>query len=177
LSNNISTPEALEARISKTSKEMFDALGVMNSVEVEARYEIAIDEYVMRIQIESRTLGDIARNHVTPTAIKYQNTLIENVTGLKTIFGTSFKSLAKEQLEIIEEISKRIAAINSGVTKMTNERKKANAIESSVKRAEAYCKNVWPWLDEIRYHCDKLELLVDDEIWPLTKYRELLFTR
>ena len=177
LSNNTSTPEALKERISKTSLQLFNNLGVMNTIEVEARYEIAIEEYVMRLQIESRTLGDIARNHVIPTAIKYQNILIENVTGLKTIFGATFKTLAKQQLELIKDISIRVEAINSGVTKMTDARKKANVIESSSKRADEYCKKVLPWLNEIRYHCDKLELLIDDEIWPLTKYRELLFTK
>jgi len=177
LSNHRTTPEALKARISKKTISLFEELDVMNKVEVEARYEIEVEEYAMHIQIEGRVLGDIARNHVVPTAVKYQNILIENVKGLKDIYGDDFKTYAKEQLELIQDISKRIEAINSGVTKMTNERKKANKIEDSEKRAAIYCNKVKPFFEEIRYHCDKLELLIDDELWPLTKYRELLFTK
>jgi glutamine synthetase len=177
LSNNKTTPDALKARVSKKTISLFEELGVMNKVEIEARYEIEIEEYALRIQIEGRVLGDIARNHVVPTAVKYQNILIENVRGLKEIFGNDFKKYAKEQLALIQEISGHIEAINSGVTKMTNERKKANSIEDSVKRADVYCNKVKPLFDVIRYSCDKLELLIDDELWPLTKYRELLFTK
>ena len=149
----------------------------MNKVEVESRYEIEMEEYVLRIQIEGRVLGDIARNHVVPTAVKYQNTLIENVKGLKEIYGADFKKMAKEQLILIEEISSHIEGINSEVTKMTNQRRKANTIDNIEKKADVYCNKVKPLFDKIRYHSDKLELLIDDEIWPLTKYRELLFTK
>ncbi|MFT4612203.1 MAG: glutamine synthetase [Glaciecola sp.] len=176
LSNNKTTPEALKAKVSKKAISLFEDLGVMNKVESEARYEIEVEEYALRIQIEGRVLGDIARNHVVPTAVKYQNILIENVKGLKEIYGASFKKLAKEQLNLIEQISSHIEGINSNVTKMTDERKKANAIENLEKKAEVYCNKVKPLFEDIRYHCDKLELLVDDELWPLTKYRELLFT-
>ncbi len=177
LSNNKTTPEALKARVSKKTISLFEELGVMNKIEIEARYEIEVEEYALHIQIEGRVLGDIARNHIVPTAVRYQNILIENVRGLKEIYGAGFKKLAKEQLNLIEEISNHIEAINSNVTKMTNERKKANKIEDSVKRSEVYCNKVKPLFDDIRYHCDKLELLIDDELWPLTKYRELLFTK
>lgn len=177
LSNNKTTPEALKAKVAKKAIKLFEDLGVMNKVESEARYEIEMEEYVMRIQIEGRVLGDIARNHIVPTAVRYQNILIKNVKGLKEIYGNNFKKLAQEQLNLIEEISGHIASINSNVTKMTNERKKANAIENIDKKADAYCFKVKPLFDDIRYHCDKLELLVDDELWPLTKYRELLFTK
>ena len=176
LSNNKTTPEALKAKVSKKAISLFEELGVMNKVESEARYEIEVEEYALRIQIEGRVLGDIARNHVVPTAVKYQNILIENVKGLKEIYGTSFKKLAKEQLNLIEDISSHIAGINSNVTKMTDERKKANTIKDLEKKAVVYCDKVKPLFEDIRYHCDKLELLVDDELWPLTKYRELLFT-
>jgi len=177
LSNNKTTPEALKARMTKKNISLFEELGVMNKVEIEARYEIEVEEYALRIQIEGRVLGDIARNHVVPTAVRYQNRLIENVRGLKDIYGKDFKKYAKEQMVLIQEISGHIEAINSGVTKMTNERKKANTIEDSEKRAETYCHKVKPLFDVIRYSCDKLELLIDDELWPLTKYRELLFTK
>ncbi len=177
LSNNKTTPEALQVKVAEKTVKLFEELGVMNKIESEARYEIEMEEYVMRIQIEGRVLGDIARNHVVPTAVRYQNMLIENVRGLKEIYDKDFKSFAKEQLNLIEEISGHIEGINANVTKMINARKKANAIDRIDKRAEAYCNKVKSEFDAIRYHCDKLELLVDDEIWPLTKYRELLFTR
>ena len=177
LSNNKTTPEALKAKVSKKAISLFGDLGIMNKVEVESRYEIEMEEYVLRIQIEGRVLGDIARNHIVPTAVRYQNVLIENVSGLKEIYGAGFKKLAKQQMMLIEEISGHIEAINSNVTSMTNERKKANAIDNIEKKADAYCNKVKPIFDKIRYHSDKLELLVDDEIWPLVKYRELLFTK
>lgn len=177
LSNNKTTPEALKAQVSKRTIALYEELGIMSKVEIEARHEIEVEEYAMRIQIEGRVLGDIARNHVIPTAIKYQNVLIENVQGLKDIYGNKFKDFAGEQMELIEAISGHIAKINKGITDMINARKKANKIDNTEKKALDYCNNVKPYFDEIRYHCDKLELLVDDELWPLTKYRELLFTR
>lgn len=176
LSNHKTTPEALKANISKKFIKLYENLGVMNKVEIEARHEIQIEEYALRIQIEGRLLGDIARNHIIPTAIRYQNILIKNVTGLKTIYGDDFKTYSEEQLTIIEEISEHIKKINKGITEMIEERKKANKQEAE-ERADTYCNNVKPYFDVIRYHCDKLELLVDDELWPLTKYRELLFTK
>jgi glutamine synthetase len=177
LSNNKTTPEALKAKISKKTIDLFEEMEVMSKVEMEARYEIELEDYTNHIQIESRVLGDIARNHIVPTAVRYQNILIDNVRGLKDIFEDNYKKLAKEQLVLIEEISTHIESINANVTKMTNERKKANGLQDIEKKAHAYCFNVKPFFDEIRYHCDKLELLVDDEIWPLPKYRELMFTR
>ena len=176
LSNNKNTPDALKVKIDPKTIALYESLNVMNKVEIEARYDIEIEEYVHIIQIEGRSLGDIARNHVIPTAVKYQNILIDNVKGLKDIYGKDFKQYASEQLLLIAEISKRIEAINSGVTKMTNERKKANSIDDTTKKAKIYCSKVKPLFDDIRYHCDKLELLIDDELWPLAKYRELLFT-
>jgi glutamine synthetase len=177
LSNHKTTPEALKAKVSKKAIELFGEMGVMNHVEVELRYEIELEEYVKKIQIEGRILGDIARNHVVPTAIRYQNVLIENVKGLKEIFGASFEKIAKEQISLIKEISEHIEGINTKVEAMTEERKKANALTDTEKMAAAYCDKVKPYFEEIRYHADKLELLVDDELWTLTKYRELLFTK
>ncbi|MCH4551096.1 glutamine synthetase III family protein [Aestuariibaculum lutulentum] len=177
LSNNKTTPEALKAKVSDKTIKLFEEMNVMSAIETKARYEIEMEAYIMHIQIEGRVLGDIARNHIVPTAVKYQNVLIENVKGLKEIFDKKFATVSKEQINLIEEISSHIEGINSNVTKMINERKKANTVEDIQKKAMAYCNEVKPLFDEIRYHCDKLELLVDDEIWPLTKYRELLFTR
>lgn len=177
LSNHKTTPKALKAKVSKQALALFEEMGVMNHVEMEARYEIELEEYVKKIQIEGRVLGDIARNHVIPTAIRYQNTLIENVKGLKEIFGKEFETIGKEQINLIKEISSHIASINEKVEEMTEERKIANELTNIEAQADAYCEKVKPFFDVIRYHSDKLELLVDNEIWTLTKYRELLFTK
>lgn len=176
LSNHKTTPEALKVKISKKTIDLFEEMEVMNKIELEARFEIDIEEYTKRLQIESRVLGDIARNHIIPTAIIYQNTLLENTKNLKEIFGDEYKNIAKEQIELIMIISNHITEINSLSVKMIDERRKANK-HAALKCAEMYCKNVKPFLDQIRYHCDKLETMVDDNLWPLTKYRELLFTR
>jgi len=177
LSNHRTTPQALKAQVSKKTIALYKELGVMNETEIEARHEIELEEYAMRIQIEGRILGDIARNHIIPTAIRYQNILIKNVRGLKDIYAEDFARHGKEQLEIIESISAHIASINSNVNAMIEARKIANKMEDAEEKAFSYCDGVKPYFEEIRYHCDKLELLVDDEIWPLAKYRELLFTR
>jgi glutamine synthetase len=177
LSNNKTTPEALKARISKKAIVLFEEMNVMSKVETEARYEIENEEYTLRIQIESRVLGDIAGNHVIPTAVRYQNMLIKNVSGLKEIFGKDFEKYASEQILLIKKISSHIEVIHAKVDAMITARKKANVITDPVKKAQEYCNKVKPFFEEIRYHCDKLEIMVDDEIWPLTKYRELLFTR
>ncbi|WP_432671293.1 glutamine synthetase III [Flavobacterium sp. SM2513] len=177
LSNSKTTPVALKAKIDPKVIKLFGDLNIMNHIEVEARYEIELEEYTKKIQIEARVLGDIARNHIIPTAIKYQNTLIENVKGLKEIFGTEFESIAKEQIILIKKISKNIEGINSNVAAMIDQRKACNLIENPQEMAEMYCDKVKPYFEDIRNYCDKLELLVDDEIWPISKYRELLFTR
>ena len=177
LSNHKTTPAALKAKVSEKAIAVFGEMGVMNHVEVESRYEIELEDYIKKIQIEGRVLGDIARNHVIPTAIRYQNILIENVKGLKEIFGKDFEQIAKEQITLIKEISGHIEGINTKVEKMIDERKKANALTNTEEMANAYCDKVKPYFDDIRYHADKLELLVDNEIWTLTKYREMLFTK
>lgn len=177
LNNFKTTPEALKVMINKDTLALFEKHKIMNKVEVEARYEIELEEYIKKVQIEGRILGDISRNHVIPTAVSYQNKLIENVQGLKDIFGKDFEKYASEQIILIKQISEHISSIMSNVEKMTEERKKANKIDHADKRADAYCNKVKPYFDVIRYACDKLELMIDDEIWPLTKYRELLFTR
>ena len=176
LSNNKTTPEALKVKITKRVIDLFEEMEVMNKIELEARYEIELELYTKRVQIESRVLGDIARNHIVPTAIIYQNTLLENTKNIKEIFGDDFKNIAKEQIELIMIISNHITEINSLVNKMIDQRKKANKL-SGLKSSEYYCHKVKPFFEQIRYHCDKLETMVDDNLWPLTKYRELLFTK
>jgi glutamine synthetase len=176
LSHNKSTPEAMSSYLFKKSIKLFSSLKILSQREIEARYIVDLEEYTMRIQIEARTLGDISRNHIIPTAINYQNTLLENVKGLKEIYGNEFKNYAKEQMSIIERISGHVAAINSGVNSMINSRKKANEIVDCHEKAIEYSEKVLTKMDPIRYHCDKLELLVDNTLWPLAKYRELLFS-
>ena len=175
LSNHKTTPEALRENITDKAIALFEEMGVLSKVELIARYEIALEEYVKTVQIESRVLGDIARNHVVPTAVRYQNTLIENVRGLKEIFGDAYQEVASEQIGLIRHISEHIKVIHSTVEAMIEARKRANHLATFVERADVYCNELKPFFDEIRYHCDKLELMIDDELWTLTKYRELLF--
>ena len=175
LSNHKTTPEALRENITDKAIALFEGMGVLSKVELIARYEIALEEYVKTVQIESRVLGDIARNHVVPTAVRYQNTLIENVRGLKEIFGDAYQEVASEQIDLIRHISEHIKVIHSTVEAMIEARKRANHLATFVERADAYCNEVKPFFADIRYHCDKLELMIDDELWTLTKYRELLF--
>lgn len=176
--NNIkTTPHALVAFEKKEVENLYEEMGIMSRVELNARTEIAYENYKLKIQIESRIMGDLAMNTIVPTALKYQNTLIENVRGLKDIFGTSFKKSAQTQIDIITEISERVEKIQTLTSGMIDERKKANNMHNTKKEAIAYCEKVVPYFDKIRYEVDKLELLVDDELWPLPKYREMLFTR
>jgi len=137
-----------------------------------------LEMYTKKIQIESRVMVDLAFNHIIPTAIKYQSSLIENVRGLKEIMpAAEFKKSAQIQMEMITEISEHINIIKTKSDEMTEARKKANAITDVKKQAIDYCDKVKAYFDVIRYHVDKLEILVDDESWPLPKYRELLFTK
>lgn len=172
-----STPTQLMTYASTSSIALFEALAIFSKRELEARLQVDLEAYVSTLQIESRTLGDMARNHIIPTAIRYQNILIENIQGLKEIYGSNFKKYASEQLILLENISSYIAQINEGVTNMIAERKKGNQMTDFHKRAMHYESHVKPFLNSIRYHCDKLELTVEDSLWPLAKYRELLFVR
>ncbi|MGB0316816.1 MAG: glutamine synthetase III [Flavobacteriaceae bacterium] len=172
-----STPSQLTSYTQAASVELFEGLSIFSKRELEARLLVDLEAYISTIQIESRTLGDLARNHIIPTAIRYQNILIENIQGLKEIYGTGFKKYASEQLILLESISNYIAQINEGVTKMIAARKKGNQLTDFHKRALHYESEVKPFLTSIRYQCDKLELTVEDSLWPLAKYRELLFVR
>jgi len=176
-SEQVSTPKELPSYVASKAIALFEALEIFSERELTARYQVDLEAYISTVQIESRTLGDMARNHIIPTAIRYQNMLIENIRGLKEIYGTLYKEFASEQLVILEKISKYIAEINDGVTQMTNARKKANSTSDFHKKALQYAQTVKPFLTSIRYQCDKLELTVEDTLWPLAKYRELLFVR
>ena len=169
------TPEALQAYVAQKNVKLFEELNVLSERELKARLNVDLEHYTLALQIEGRTLGDLSRNHIIPTAIKYLNTLIENVKGLKEIYGDKYTQHAQEQMQLIERISNHIAEINTGVNTMIEARKKANAIEDGFEKSLAYCNTVKPYFEAIRYHCDKLELLVDNSLWPLAKYRELLF--
>lgn len=169
------TPEALQAYVAQKNVKLFEELNVLSERELKARLNVDLEHYTLALQIEGRTLGDLSRNHIIPTAIKYLNTLIENVKGLKDIYGDKYTQHAQEQMQLIERISNHIAEINTGVNTMIEARKKANAIEDGFEKSLAYCNTVKPYFEAIRYHCDKLELLVDNSLWPLAKYRELLF--
>jgi glutamine synthetase len=178
LSNIADVPEALKAFISKETKDVFGESQVLTERELEARYDIRLEIFTKRLQIEARVLGDLIRNHIIPTLIKYQNTLIENVRGLKELFPKDqYEKMSKYELETIVEISERTAIVKQDVDEMIEARKQANMIEDIREKSAVYSTKVVPYFEKIRYHVDKLELIVDDEIWPLPKYREMLFTR
>ncbi len=175
LNNFKTTPEALNAYVTEKGKQVFFNNDIYTERELEARHEIMLEDYVKKVQIEARMIGYLATNHVLPAAIEYQNVLIKNVTGLKEL-GLD-KEGYKAQLNLITVISGHIQGINDNVEAMLEARKNANNTENMHKRAEMYCHNVKTYFDKIRYHADKLELVVDDKTWPLPKYRELLFLR
>ncbi|MCK6649046.1 MAG: glutamine synthetase III [Bacteroidia bacterium] len=178
LSNIKTTPQALGAFVSKQTMELFERNNIMTHREQHARYDIYLETYTKKIQIESRVMADLALNHIIPTAIRYQGSLVQNVKGLKDILSAAdFKKAAQIQLDMISEISEHVNIIKTNVDNMTEARKKANVIGDMKKQAIDYCEKVKAYFDTIRYHVDKLELLVDDESWPLPKYRELLFTK
>jgi glutamine synthetase len=178
LKNVKDTPTALMALREKAAVDLYKKLNILNEIELEARIEIELEKYRMQIQIESRMAGEIALNQIIPTALRYQSMLLENARNMMEVLPKAAATEAtKTQIAIIEEISRRVSVIKQKVDDMISERKKANAIEDAYKSAMAYSNKVKPYLDEIRYEADKLELIVDDEMWPLPKLRELLFTR
>jgi glutamine synthetase len=178
LSNIKDTPRALDAFLSEKTKKLFRQTNVLSEKELNARYYIKQERYTKMLQIEARILGDLALNHVIPTAIKYQNLLLENVNGLKNILPEKeFKKQSAYQIELITEISEHIDSISKLVHDLIEARKKANVIEDLKLKAVEYCDHVKPYFERIRVHVDTLETLVDDELWPLPKYRELLFIR
>ena len=176
LPNVRTTPLALDAMVTDSTKKMFEDLGIYQHYELEARHEIELEKYIKKVQIESRIMGELCTSHILPSSIKYQNILINNIKGLKDI-GLPEASYAN-QLQILEKISEHIAQVADGVEKMIEARKVVNKIEGTRTKAIAYQSQVKDaYFDKIRYHVDKLELLVDDQHWLLPKYRELLFLR
>ncbi len=178
LSNVKTTPRALDFFVSGQTLGLFEGLGIMNHKEVHARHEIMLENYQKKIQIESRVLGDMAGNHIVPTALRYQSLLMQNLQGMKQVFDeATFNRLAKVPKSMIEEIAERITVIIEKREAMVEERKKANKLEDMRERAIAYCEKVLPYFEAIRYQSDKLEMLIDDEVWTLPKYREMLFMK
>jgi glutamine synthetase len=178
LSNRKDTPRALQAYHDKSIEQLFESMGVLSPRELEARREIEFDGYVLKIQIESRLMGDLVNNNIIPAVLEYQNKLIQNIQGMMAVFGDKEgKAMASTQIDILKQVNLHLTAMKSASEKMLAERKKANSIEDVEKKALAYCDKVKVHFDEIRYHADKLELIVEDELWPLPKFRELLFIR
>ena len=177
LSNLKKTPEALSVRMQDSVIELFDEMDVMNPIEQKARYEIQLEQYVQRVEIESLVLENMSKNQILPTAFKYQHMLVENVSGLKQIYGDSFVKHAPVAMETIEKISALTDALTSSCAALAKARTKANSMSKLDDSAQMYAKNVLPVFDKIRAAADGLELIVDDSTWPLAKYRELLFLR
>ena len=176
LPNVKTTPLALDAYLTDKAKNLFASNDIYSNAELEARHEIMLEAYIKKVQIEARTMGELATSVILPSAVKYQNVLLANIRGLKEV-GLKNEAYAN-QLSIVEEISSHINAMSTGVKKMIEARKKANIIIDTREKAIAYCDDIKaPYFDEIRYHVDKLELLIDDEFWLLPKYREMLFLR
>lgn len=178
LFNLQSTPEALKVFLRQEIIDLYQRNHILTKRELIARYNIKLENYTKKLQIESRVIGDLAKNHIIPKAIRYQNMLIENVTGLKEVLDAkNYNKLSKNGLQTIKDISEHVSKIKINVDLMIDNRKEANRLDTSEKRAQVYHDKVLPYFDIIRYHVDKLELLVDDELWTLPKYRELLFIR
>jgi glutamine synthetase len=173
--NNIpTTPEALDAYVSEKSIKLFDSNNIFSHRELEARHEILLETYIKQIQIESRVLGEVILSQILPAAIEYQNELLLNYSQLA---DNGFQNEAEENREFISMLSTHITAVRKNVFAMIEARKKANNIGNTRDTALAYCHEVKPFFDTIRYNADKLELYIDDNLWPLPKYRELLFVR
>ncbi|MBW6533987.1 MAG: glutamine synthetase III [Mariniphaga sp.] len=178
LTNVNSVPEALSVYARPDVIEMFENMGILNQSELHGRVEVEFEKFIMKIQIEARVLGDLAINHIVPVAVAYQTTLLKNVKNIKEVFpADEFEQLAGARLDLIREIGGHISAIKAKRKEMIDARKRANVIEEVIEKAKAYDETVRPYLSDIRYHIDKLELIVDNELWPLPKYRELLFVR
>lgn len=177
LNNFKTTPAALKAELGPRAIELFKRNAVLSEVELRARNEIKLRKYSMTLQIEAQTLADMARNHIIPTAITYQNRLIENVRALDAIYGGASKDRTGAQRLLIEKISDAIAGVSQKTDALVQAYTRAQGMANSQKQAEAYGDKVKPIFDEIREQIDSLEVNVDDELWPITKYRELLFTK
>lgn len=170
--NNV--PLAFKEYLTASSMNLLEEFGVLNKTELQARYEVKNETFLKKVQIESRVIGDLAANHIIPTAIKYQNVLINNVKGIKEIFAAEYESMAAEEIKTIRIIADYVKAIRENSFEMVEARKRWNAVDNIADRAAGYESEVRPYIHSIRDYIDKLELIVDDQLWPLPKYRELM---
>ena len=177
LSFNKNTPEALQVITEKESVALFKEMDVMSEVELTAHQDVELGAYIFHIQIEGRVLGEMVYNHIIPAAVKYQNILLENINGLREVYGAAHKKVAETQLNILEQVGEHIVEIKKLTDEMTDARRRANGMSMRNKKAQAYCNNVKPYFDSIREQSDALEKLIADEFWPFTKYREMLFSK
>lgn len=177
LKNLKTTPEALKIELDKKNIQLFVENEVFNEREIVARNEIKLEKYINLLAIESRVLADLARNHILPTAIRYQNQLLENVKGIKEVFGQGYQQYAQDSIDLIKEISAHNTVIKKQVGQLRVLRAEAKVMHTAQQKAEHFCFVIKPVLEEIRKHIDALEMRIDDEMWPLPKYRELLFMR
>ena len=177
LSHNKNTPAAIAVLVREESLELFRRTSVLSETEARARMEVELETYILQTQIEGRVLSEMFYNEVLPAAVSYQNILLENIRGLKEVYGAAHKTISEAQLGILEDIAKDLQEARRKTDAMNAARKKANNLADIEKRARAYCESVLPYFEEIRHHSDRLERKVGQQYWPFPKYRELLFTK
>jgi glutamine synthetase len=168
-------PDAYKNYLTKDSEALFVKQGILSKAEIEARYEVLNETYVKKLQIEARVIGDLCLNHVIPAAVRYQDLLIQDITGSQAVFKAESKELCKAEIDTYKKIAGFINNLQADVEQLVEARKKANAVPDIAKRAKLYSTEVMSWMEKVRYSADHLEMLVDDELWPMPKYRELLF--
>ena len=176
LDTETSVPLMIDQYINKSSIQMFTSTGVLSQSELLSRCEVKWENYSMKLQIESRVLGDLVINHILPAAKRYQTILLQNVQGVKQVFSASeAEKLSEQDILLIRSIENHTSAITAKVNNMNKERARANHIDNQRERAITFHDYVVPLMEEIRQHVDDLEMVIDDQLWPLPKYRELLF--
>jgi glutamine synthetase len=168
-------PDAFDIYKDKKTVSLFENLGVLTSAEISSRYEVLNETYVKKLQIEARVMGDICLNHVIPASVTYQNILMQSIKGAKEVFGNDYADICKSDIDTYKKISSYVNSLSSDVESLVEARKKANVIENISDRAKVYSRDVQYQMAKVRNSADHLEMLVDDELWPLPKYRELLF--
>ncbi len=168
-------PDAYKNYLTKDSEALFVKQGILSKAEIEARYEVLNETYVKKLQIEARVIGDLCLNHVIPAAVRYQDLLIQDIAGSQAVFKAESKDLCKAEIDTYRKIAGFINNLQADVEQLVEARKKANAVPDIAKRAKLYSTEVMSWMEKVRYSADHLEMLVDDELWPMPKYRELLF--
>ena len=175
LSNNKNTPQALDVLTSKKTLSLFEEVGVMSKIEITARQEVEYETYILQTQIEGRVLNELVFSHILPVAFRYQQTLSDGILALKQVYEKDADKTIESRLSILDQLNTHINGARQKTEAMVQERREANLLEDPKEKAAAYCQKVKPFFEEIRYHCDRLERLIEDEDWPLVKYRELLF--